>query len=114
MKRALGESLKAEEKAVESRFEKAESVLSRKSVAEIKEQDAATERVIRDSFTLPSTDYELISTIRERCLKLGVNATKSEVIRAGLNALHELEDGDLVRLLGGLTKIKTGRRRRTV
>jgi hypothetical protein len=121
MKSALANSLRAEDEAVRSRFEKAESLLEDKSsqVAEHptdKQQQgkdtlppSKKEKVIRDSFTLPSGDYELISAIRQRCLKSAVNATKSEVIRAGLHILESLSDEELVQVIKRLEKVKTGR-----
>ncbi len=117
MKSALNASLKAEDEAVKSRFEKAESLLKEKlpsssqpidSAPEVKEQ-TKKERVIRDSFTLPSGDYDLIAVIRQRCLSSAINATKSEVIRAGLHALMEMTEEELVRLVSSLEKVKTGR-----
>lgn len=120
MKSALSASLKAEDEAVKSRFEKAESLLGEPfqpsdsssnpspSVADIKQQ-SKKERVIRDSFTLPSRDYDLIAAVRQRCLGSAVNVTKSEVIRAGLQALVEMPKEDLLRLVGNLEKVKTGR-----
>ncbi|MBD1935604.1 MULTISPECIES: hypothetical protein [Cyanophyceae] len=121
MKSALNASLKAEDEAVKSRFEKAESLLrdgtqtNRKSEvtpqveAQSREEQIKKERVIRDSFTLPGEDYELISAIRQRCLNSAVNVAKSEVIRAGLHALNELPDEALLKVIESLTKIKTGR-----
>ncbi len=124
MKSALSASLKAEDEAVKSRFEKAESLLGERPsssdspsnssppsspvVPGAKEQPKK-ERVIRDSFTLPSGDYDLIAAIRQRCLSSAVNVTKSEVIRAGLHALMEMPEEDLIRLVGSLEKVKTGR-----
>lgn len=117
MKSALTASLQAEDQAVKSRFEKAESLLEDKlqsnsqpisSTSEAKEQ-VSKERVIRDSFTLPSGDYELIAAIRQRCLSSALNATKSEVIRAGLHALLEMPEEELIRLVSNLEKVKTGR-----
>ncbi|MEP0820274.1 MULTISPECIES: hypothetical protein [Trichocoleus] len=116
MKSALTTSLQAEDQAVKSRFEKAESLLGDKlpsnsqpmaSTPEVKEQ--SPERVIRDSFTLPSGDYELIAAIRQRCLNSAFNATKSEVIRAGLHALLEMPEEELIRIISNLEKVKTGR-----
>ncbi|MBD1895538.1 hypothetical protein H6F50_18810 [Coleofasciculus sp. FACHB-712] len=121
MKLALNASLKAEDEAVKSRFEKAESLLgdgvetNRKSEvtpqveAQSREEQVKKERVIRDSFTLPCEDYELISAIRQRCLNSAVNVAKSEVIRAGLHALNDLPDEALLKVIESLTKIKTGR-----
>ena len=110
MKSALGASLKAEEKAVRSRFEKAESVLGggKSAPAELQAQNGAG-KVIRDSFTIPADEYELIAQIKKRCMKLGISANKSEVLRAGLAALRDMPDRELTELFGLLTRVKTGR-----
>lgn len=112
MKKALGASLKAEEQAVRSRFEKAETVLSKKnSSLPPREQPAqnGASKVIRDSFTIPDDEYELISQIKKRCMKAGISANKSEVLRAGLAALDSMADRELAKLFGGLARVKTGR-----
>lgn len=111
MKSALGASLRAEEQAVRSRFEKAESVLGKQKPTarhEPPKPDGAG-KVIRDSFTIPDAEYELISKIKRRCMKAGIGANKSEVLRAGLAALDALPDRELARLFQGLTRVKTGR-----
>ena len=118
MKDALGATLKAEEQAVQNRFERAEAVLSereskatkpRPSKRVEKPPEPVIERVIRDSFTLPTTDYLLIAKLKQRCLSAGVNVSKSETIRAGLKALDEMPDSALLKVIERLTKIKTGR-----
>ena len=117
IKSALSASLRAEDEVVKSRFEKAESLLEDKqqvseqpvvTVPVVKEQ-SKKERVIRDSFTLPSRDYELITAVRQRCLNKAININKSEVIRAGLHALMEMPEEDLLGLVNNLKKVKTGR-----
>ncbi|WP_200860561.1 hypothetical protein, partial [Fischerella muscicola] len=117
MKSALTSSLKAEDEAVRNRFEKAESLLEERTqqtssqptdeLPQAKDalQPVRNQKVIRDSFTLPSTDYELIAAIRQRCLKSAVNATKSEVIRAGLHILQSLSDEELVQAIESLEKV---------
>ena len=113
MKAALGDSLKAEEAAVRNRFEKAESVLDdgASRTTEVPEEKHSMEvtRVVRDSFSLPANDYELISAIKDRCLGLSVSITKSEAIRAGLHALQQLSDKELLLVVRELEKVKTGR-----
>lgn len=111
MKSALGASLKAEEQAVRSRFEKAESVIGGgKSAARAQGQPQnGADKVIRDSFTIPGDEYELISRIKRRCMKAGISANKSEVLRAGLTALDAMPDRELARLFQNLTRVKTGR-----
>jgi hypothetical protein len=111
MKSALGASLKAEEQAVRSRFEKAESVIGGgKSAPRAQEQPRnGTDKVIRDSFTIPGDEYELISQIKKRCMKAGISANKSEVLRAGLAALEAMPERELVSLFANLQRVKTGR-----
>lgn len=113
MKSALGASLKAEEQAVRSRFDKAESVMGggkSKSSPRAQEQPRnGADKVIRDSFTIPGDEYELISQIKKRCMKAGISANKSEVLRAGLAALEAMPDKDLASLFGKLSRVKTGR-----
>jgi hypothetical protein len=66
-------------------------------------------KVIRDSFTMPQSEYQKIAEIKETCLKAGLHVKKSEVLRAGLKALGSLSDTQLKRALSSLEKIKTGR-----
>ncbi|NEP56370.1 MAG: hypothetical protein F6K31_05010 [Symploca sp. SIO2G7] len=106
---SLGKSLKAEEDAVKSRFDKAEQVFSSLNSTPQEQPQEPKKRVVRDTFTLPTDDYELIAVIKERCLNCGVNVTKSEAIRAGLHALNELTDEKLLNVVKNLTKVKTGR-----
>ena len=93
------------------RFARAEAVMK---AGEGKSQEPELQkldhqRVIRDSFTLPANDYALLSTLRERGLKAGVHATKSELVRAGLRMLLEVNEGEFVSALQKLEKVKTGR-----
>lgn len=67
------------------------------------------EKVVRDSFTMPQSEYQKIAAIKEACLKAGLPVKKSEVLRAGLKALVEMNAAQLKRSLTGLEKIKTGR-----
>jgi len=113
---ALGSSLKAEENRVADRkldrFARAEAVMEASGAgkADLQEFSAVEhQRVIRDSFSLPANDYALISTLRERGLKAGVHATKSELVRAGLRILLEMNDTDFLSALQRIEKIKTGR-----
>lgn len=118
MKAALGATLKAEETAVKQRFEKAEaafkSVEAARSKPVPKPEPAKTpEKVIRDAFTMPKSDYVLIAKIKERCLKAGISTTKSEILRAGVNALFQMSDTGLKNAILMLSKVKTGRPKRS-
>ena len=66
-------------------------------------------KLIRDSFTLPETDFGLFATIRQRALSSGIEVKKSEVLRAAVVALAKLDDPELISALGMIERIKTGR-----
>jgi Arc/MetJ-type ribon-helix-helix transcriptional regulator len=108
IKAALSTSIGKERSAVRDRFERADALL-RAAGHGAERRGAPAERVVRDTFSLPSSDYDLIGELRERCLKAGRGATKSEIVRAGLHALSALPAQELARVLAGLVKVKTGR-----
>ena len=66
-------------------------------------------RVVRDSFTMPLADYELIGVLKQRCIGLGIAMKKSELLRAGLSALERLPDQDLAQVVAAVESVKTGR-----
>jgi hypothetical protein len=66
-------------------------------------------KVVRDSFTMPQSEYQKIGQIKALCLKAGLQVKKSEVLRAGVIALCSMSDSQLAKALGSLDKIKTGR-----
>ena len=74
-----------------------------------KPQKPKASKVIRDSFTFPEEDYQKISELKKACLGLGINAKKSEILRAGLHALADLDHDKLKELISRIEKIKTGR-----
>jgi hypothetical protein len=66
-------------------------------------------KVVRDSFTMPQSEYQKIAEIKAACLKAKMHVKKSEVLRAGLILLAALNAAKLKLVLGSLEKIKTGR-----
>lgn len=66
-------------------------------------------KVVRDSFTMPQSEYQKIAEIKEIGLKAGLQVKKSEVLRAGVIALRAMSDDQLKAALSSLDKIKTGR-----
>jgi len=87
----------------------AEKVPAPAKAAAKKPKKEHKEKVVRDSFTMPQSEYQKIAEIKETCLKAGLPVKKSEVLRAGLKALGEMNAAQLKRSLAGLEKIKTGR-----
>lgn len=67
------------------------------------------DKVIRDSFSMPRGDYELIATLKKRCIALGTALKKSELLRAGLAALQRMPDERLAEAANAVQNVKTGR-----
>jgi hypothetical protein len=70
-------------------------------------------KLIRDSFTMPESEYVAIAALKKRCLDLGVAAKKSEVLRAAVAGLAKLNDAKVVAAIQSLAAIKTGRPTKT-
>ncbi len=110
MKAALEASMRAEKDNVADRFAKAESYFAKKESSP-PPSPSPSKKVVRDGFTMPTSDYELIAQIQARGMEVGVSVTKSEVLRAGLYALNNMSTSDLKQALTVLDKVKTGRPR---
>ena len=63
----------------------------------------------RDSFTMPKTEYAQLYVLKERLIKLGQPAKKSELLRAGIMQLTAMTDAALKTAMGKVPAIKTGR-----
>lgn len=74
-----------------------------------KAKKAHKAKVVRDSFTMPQSEYQKIAEIKAACMKAKMHVKKSEVLRAGLIVLAELNATKLRLVLNNLEKIKTGR-----
>jgi hypothetical protein len=72
-------------------------------------KNAKPGKVIRDSFTMPVADYELIGVLKKRCIAVGVAIKKSELLRAGLATLEQLPLESLARVVAAVETVKTGR-----
>src|SRR5215471_19008446 len=68
-------------------------------------------KLVRDSFTMPKSEYVAIDALKTRALGLGRQAKKSEILRAGLQALTSMSDRSLTNALNAVPTLKTGRPR---
>ena len=72
-------------------------------------QKPKKEKVIRDSFTMPKQEFDKIADLKKQCMAFGINIKKSELLRAGLQALSSLTPQQLKIAVSQVEKIKTGR-----
>ena len=81
----------------------------KKSAAPAKATKEKKVKVVRDSFTLPKTELLQITEMKKRAMALGVEVKKSELIRAGLQALSGMADAAFKKAMANVPTIKTGR-----
>jgi hypothetical protein len=70
---------------------------------------ASKPKLVRDSFTFPKAEYELLAALKKRVMTSGHEVKKSELLRAGIALLSALDDAALVTAVGRVEKLKTGR-----
>lgn len=79
-----------------------------------KKVSAKKEKVVRDSFTMPKTDYEKLAILKKKCLDAGVAVKKSELLRAGLKLLESTSEKRLLAAIAAVETVKTGRPSKSV
>jgi hypothetical protein len=70
---------------------------------------AAASTLVRDSFTMPAHEYEVLGKVKKACLKAGFEIKKSELLRIGVALISQMDMATLQRVLGDLPQLKTGR-----
>jgi hypothetical protein len=78
-------------------------------VTEAKPSKTKKPKLVRDSFTIPKTEYTVLDELKLRAAKLAHPVKKSELLRAGIKALNGLSDAALLAALKAVPSIKTGR-----
>ena len=66
-------------------------------------------KLVRDSFTIPKSEYTVLEGLKLRAAKLSRPIKKSELLRAGISALHAMSDKAFLAALNGVPSLKTGR-----
>jgi hypothetical protein len=72
-------------------------------------EKARKARLVRDSFTMPEHEYELLGQVKKACLKAGFEIKKSELLRIGVALIGQLDLATLQNVLASLPQLKTGR-----
>jgi hypothetical protein len=70
-------------------------------------------KLVRDSFTIPKAEYAVLEELKLRAAKLGRPTKKSEVLRAGVQALAAMGDAAFLASVGAVPAVKTGRPAKT-
>lgn len=66
-------------------------------------------KLVRDSFTMPQTEYALLAQVKKTCLAAGLDIKKSELLRIGVAQLATMGTKQLKAAQASLTPLKAGR-----
>jgi hypothetical protein len=66
-------------------------------------------KLVRDSFTIPKSEYQVLDALKLRAAALKRPTKKSELLRAGIAALNAMADKALLAALNSVPSLKTGR-----
>lgn len=66
-------------------------------------------KLVRDSFTVPKNELNVLDDLKLRALSLKVAVKKSELLRAGIKALAAMTDATFLAALKAVPALKTGR-----
>lgn len=77
--------------------------------AAVKAPKAKKPKMVRDSFTIPKPEYDVLDVLKLRAAKLGNPVKKTELIRAGVKAIAALSDAAFKQALLAVPSLKTGR-----
>lgn len=66
-------------------------------------------KLVRDSFTMPGNEYQILQDLKKASLKAGIEIKKSELLRIGVGLLKNLTIPQLDAARAALTKLHAGR-----
>lgn len=66
-------------------------------------------KLVRDSFTVPKNELNVLGDLKLRALSMKVGIKKSELLRAGIKALAAMDDVTFLTSIKAVPTLKTGR-----
>ncbi|WP_394781834.1 hypothetical protein [Undibacterium sp.] len=96
-------------KAVPAKPVAAKPAVSAAAAAAASKEKPRKAKLVRDSFTMPESEYEVLSQVKKACISAGVEVKKSQLLRIGLVLLKKTDVAALKNLIAGLEPLKAGR-----
>lgn len=72
-------------------------------------EKAKKQKLVRDSFTMPEAEYQVLDKVKKECLKAGFEIKKSQLLRIGVALIGKMELASVKNVLATLPPLKTGR-----
>jgi hypothetical protein len=66
-------------------------------------------KLVRDSFTMPEAEYQVLRDVKKACLKAGIDVKKSELLRVGVALIKAMDTARLKQTIAALPPLKAGR-----
>jgi hypothetical protein len=82
--------------------ENSAAVVSSTSVAK-----ASKPKAVRASFTVPKDEYATLAELKKTCQSKGIEVKKSQLLRAGIALLRDLDSAKLTKLIAALPATKS-------
>ena len=79
------------------------------SAVVVAKEKTKKEKLVRDSFTMPETEYAALNLVKKACLSAGVEVKKSQLLRIGVRLLSQTDVKTLKALISDLAPLKAGR-----
>jgi len=107
-------------KAAKKTVAKAANVKPRRVSAPAKPKTSTTAKVepkvkpkkvklVRDSFTMPASEYDALAHAKKECLKAGIEIKKSELLRVAMGQISKMSVAQIAKARDALAKVQTGR-----
>jgi hypothetical protein len=106
---AVKNTAKVREKTVETSAPTKTSLSAPPTAPGKKSKHTKKVKIVRDSLTMPKSDYDKITALKLKCAENGVEVKKSELLRAGLLILATATAEQLLAAVGAVETVKTGR-----
>ncbi len=82
---------------------------SARAAKEVKVEKPKKAKLVRDSFTMPESEYALIGTVKKACVGAGFEIKKSEILRIGVTLIAKLDPKKIQAAQATLLPLKAGR-----
>jgi hypothetical protein len=66
-------------------------------------------KLVRDSFTMPEAEYQVLGDVKKACIRAGFEVKKSELLRIGAALIQKMDTAALKEALAALPPLKAGR-----
>lgn len=80
-----------------------------KTVKAVKADKVKKPKLVRDSFTMPQSEYDVLAQVKKTCITAGVEIKKSELLRIGVALLKNMDAKKIGEAKATLPALKAGR-----